>query len=327
MAERLRFSVDTILMSYARIFFAESHLLGFIVFIATLTVPLLGLFGLLGGIVSSLFASIIGMDRDSVRKGVYGLNGVLIGLGVGYYFTPTGGTIVVLVLASIILTFVTVLLNTVLHYQCGLPAMSMPFNLLTWLVIGASAVISGIQPHGEYLQLLDLPDGLLPQWLGSFLSALGGVLFQPNQVTGLLLAAGLVIWSRIALLLLLTGFVTSSVLQISLGINADAVGGGSLTFNQMFAALAIGGIFMVPGPGSLLLAIVTAASSLFILTGIGGGGADVQVCRGNVSACPAIQPSRHADPLYHPPTPPPILRPTSGSGPPRFPGGESESLS
>jgi len=270
MAERLRFSVDTILMSYARIFFAESRLLGFIVFIATLTVPLLGIFGLLGGMVSSLFASIIGMDRDSVRKGVYGLNGVLTGLGVGHYFAPTTGTLVVLVLASIILTFVTVSLNMLLHYQCGLPAMSMPFNLLTWLVIGASAVISGIQPHGEHLHLLAVPDGLLPQWLGSFLSALGGVLFQPNQVTGLLVAAGLVIWSRIALLLLLTGFVTNSVLQISLGINTDAVGGGSLTFNHMFAALAIGGIFMVPGPGSLLLAIVTAASSLFILTGIGG---------------------------------------------------------
>lgn len=270
MVELLRFSVDTILLSYARIFFAESRLLGSIVFIATLTVPLLGLFGLLGGIISSLVASLIGMDRDSVRKGVYGLNGILTGLGIGYYFAPATGSLVVLVLASIILTFVTILLNTLLHYQCGLPAMSMPFNLLTWLVIGASAVISGLQPHGEHLHLLIMPDGLLPQWLGSFLSALGAVLFQPNQVTGLLLAAGLVIWSRIALLLLLTGFVTSSVLQIFLGINAGAVGGGSLTFNHMFAALAIGGIFTVPGPGSLLLAIVTAASSLFILTGIVG---------------------------------------------------------
>lgn len=270
MDERLRFSVDTILMSYARIFFAESRLLGSIVFIATLTVPLLGLFGLLGGMISSLFASLIGMDRDSVGKGVYGLNGILTGLGIGYYFTPTTGTLVVLILVSIILTFVTVLLNTLLHYQCGLPAMSMPFNLLTWLVIGASAVISGLQPHGEHLHLLIMPDGLLPQWLSSFLSALGAVLFQPNQVTGLLLGAGLVIWSRIALLLLLTGFVTSSVLQIFLGINASDVGGISLTFNHMFAALAIGGIFTVPGPGSLLLAVVTAASSLFILAGIGG---------------------------------------------------------
>lgn len=270
MAERLRFSVDTILMSYARIFFAESRLLGFIVFIATLTVPLLGLFGLLGGMISSLFASLIGMDRGSVKKGVYGLNGILTGLGVGYYFAPAPGTFVVLVLASIILTFVTVLLNMLLHYQCGLPAMSMPFNLLTWLVIGASAVISGIQPHGEHLHLFVMPDGLMPQWLGSFLSALGAVLFQPNQITGLLLAAGLVIWSRIALLLLLTGFVTSSVLQVLLGINASDVGGISLTFNHMFAALAIGGIFTVPGPGSLLLAIMTAASSLFILAGIVG---------------------------------------------------------
>jgi murein DD-endopeptidase MepM/ murein hydrolase activator NlpD len=174
------------------------------------------------------------------------------------------------VLASLLLTCVTVLLNTLLYQQAALPAMSMPFNLLTWLVIAASASLSGIQPHGEHLHILVMPDGLLPHWCGLFLSALGAVLFQPNPVTGLLLALGLVVWSRIALLLMLAGFATTMVLQVFLGIDAAAIGGNSLTFNQMFAALAIGGIFTVPGPGSLLMAIVTAAASLFILTGVAG---------------------------------------------------------
>jgi urea transporter/murein DD-endopeptidase MepM/ murein hydrolase activator NlpD len=270
MNNNLKFSLDTILLSYARIFFAENRLLGSIVFAATLTVPYLGLIGMVGGMLSSLVAAGIGMDRDSVRKGVYGLNGILVGLGVGYYFAPSTGMFVILVLASILVTFVTVLLNTLLYQQAGLPAMSMPFNLLTWLVIAASASLSGIQPHGEHLHILVMPNRLLPHWCGLFLSALGAVLFQPNPVTGLLLALGLVVWSRIALLLMLAGFATTTVLQGFLGIDAAAIGGNSLTFNQMFAALAIGGIFTVPGPGSLLLALVTAATSLFILTGVGG---------------------------------------------------------
>lgn len=268
MAERLKFCADTVLLSYARIFFAENRLLGSIVLIATLNVPVVGFFGLLGGMISSACAALIGMDRDSVRKGVYGLNGILVGLGVGFYFEPTLVMLVVLMLVLILLTFVTITLNTLLYQQSGLPAMSMPFNLITWLVIGAGAVLGNLLPHGEHLHLLALPESLLPRWCGTFLAALGAVLFQPNQVTGLLLAVGLAVWSRIALLLMLAGFATSSALQIFLGINSGAVGGAALTFNHMFAALAIGGIFTVPGPGSLLLALSAAAASLFILTGI-----------------------------------------------------------
>jgi urea transporter/murein DD-endopeptidase MepM/ murein hydrolase activator NlpD len=270
MKKYMIFCADTILMSYARIFFAENRLLGTIVCCATLNVPILGLFGLLGGALSSLFAALIGMDRDSVRKGVYGLNGILVGLGIGYYFMPSAQVLLILVLAALLLTCVTVLLNTLLFQQTGLPAMSMPFNLLTWLIVGSTAAVSGLQPHGEHLHLLALPEECLPQWLAAFLSALGAVLYLPNQVTGLLIAVGLTIWSRIALLLMLAGFATSCLLQVFLGIDVGVIGAGSLTFNQMFAALAIGGIFTVPGPGSLLLAIATATVSLFILTGIGG---------------------------------------------------------
>jgi murein DD-endopeptidase MepM/ murein hydrolase activator NlpD len=115
-----------------------------------------------------------------------------------------------------------------------------------------------------------VPAGLLPFWCGSFLPALGAVLFQPNPVTGLLVAAGLVVWSRIALLLMLAGYSVSCALQVFLGIDPVAVGGIAFTFNQMFAALAIGGIFMVPGPGSFLLGLVAAAVSLIILTGVSG---------------------------------------------------------
>ena len=268
MAERLKFCADTVLLSYARIFFAENRLLGSIVLVATLNVPMVGFFGLLGGMISSTCAALIGMDRDSVRKGVYGLNGILVGLGVGYYFEATPVMLVVLVLVLILLTFVTVILNTLIYQQSGLPAMSMPFNLITWLVIGAGTVLGNLLPHGEHLHLFVMPESFLPVWFGSFLSALGAVLFQSDQVTGLLLAVGLALWSRIALLLMLAGFATSSALQIFLGIDAGAVGGAALTFNHMFAALAIGGIFSVPGPGSLLLALCAAASSLFILTGV-----------------------------------------------------------
>jgi urea transporter/murein DD-endopeptidase MepM/ murein hydrolase activator NlpD len=267
MAEQVRFLCDALLLSYSRIFFAEDRTLGALVLLATLTAPQHAVFGLIGGGLSSLTAWVVGVDRDSVRKGVYGLNGILTGLGIGYYFAPTPAMLIVLLVTSVFLTFVTVFLNALLYRHCGLPAMSMPFTLVSWLVMGASTGCSRMVLQGARAHLAALPSGLLPSWLESFCSALGAVLFRLDPLTGLVIVVGLLAWSRMALLLLAVGFVTTAALQAALGIDPRAVGGDALTFNQMFTALAVGGIFTVPGPGSLLMAILAASGSLLSLAG------------------------------------------------------------
>lgn len=267
MVEQLKFVGDTLLLSYSRIFFAENRLLGAFVLTATMTAPRHALFGLLGGGLSSLTAWLVGMDRDSIRKGVYGLNGILTGLGIGFFFLPSPAMLVMLVTASVLLTFVTVFLNNLLYQYCGLPAMSMPFNLVSWLVMSASSGFSLITPHGVHFHLVTLPSGLLPPWLESFCSALGAILFQLDPLTGLVLVMGLLVWSRMALVLLAVGFITTAFLETVFGIDPRIIDGNALTFNQMFTALAIGGIFTLPGPGSLLMAMVAASGSLLFLVG------------------------------------------------------------
>lgn len=267
MAEQLSFLRDTLLLSYSRIFFAEDRTLGALLVIATLTEPERAVCGLLGGGLSSLLAWGVGMDQDSVSKGVYGLNGVLAGLGIGHHFALTPTALVLLVMASVLVTGLTVFLNAVLSRSCGLPAMSMPFTLVTWLVVGASPLCGRLGMPGGPAPLVALPGGALPLWMESFCSALGAVLYRFEPLAGLVIAAGLLVWSRVALLLLAVGFVTTAALQATLGIDPRAVGGGALTFNQMFTALAVGGIFSVPGPGSLLVSILAAAGSLLLLAG------------------------------------------------------------
>ncbi|MCX6179476.1 MAG: urea transporter [Chlorobiales bacterium] len=267
MAEKLKFIIDALLMSYARIFFSESKILGAFVFTATMIVPFIGMSAFACGLLSSLCALMLGMDRDSVSKGVYGLNGILVGGWIGYYFAPSPAMAVLLVLTALFLTAITVLLNSLLYQMAALPAMSMPFTLITWLLVGASGSLNALVHHRDHLQIIVIPTGLLPYWLETFLSALGAVLYMPDQFVGLIVALGLILWSRIALLLLFIGFATSSIMMQQLGIDSSAVAGNSLIFNHMFAALAIGGIFTVPGPGSLLFAVLAAASSLLILVG------------------------------------------------------------
>lgn len=267
MAGKLKLILDALLMSYARIFFSDRRHLGLIVLCATLIVPAVGVPALVCGALSSMCALLLGMDRDSVSKGVYGLNGVLVGAGIGFYFVPSAAMAAVLVLAALMVTILTILVNTLLYQQSALPAMSIPFTLMTWLILASSGAVRSLIRHHDRIHLLPMPEGLLPYSFEAFFSALGAVLFLPDPLVGLVVAIGLMLWSRIALLLLFTGFATGSVLIQQLGIDSTVVGGNTLLFNHMLAALAIGGIFSMPGPGSLLFAVGAAATSLLLLVG------------------------------------------------------------
>ncbi len=270
MAGVVKALLDTLLLGYSRIFFAENRLLGAFVLAATLTAPLQGLFGLLGGALSSLSAFLLGMDRTSVGKGIYGFNGILAGLGIGYYFTPGPAAVLLLMAAALLLTLSTVLLNNLLYHYCGLPAMSMPFNLTVWLLTAGAAGFSGLSTPAPPTMAFDPPTHLLPYWLDIFCTSLGAVLFRSDQVAGLVLAVGLLLWSRLALILLAAGLVVSVVLQKFLGMAPAFLGGHTLTFNAMLSALALGGIYTIPGPGSLLMAIAGAGCAVFVLAGTRG---------------------------------------------------------
>ena len=263
----MNFILDTILMSYARVFFSSNRLLGGFILASTFIIPVHGVFGLAGGVFSSLFARLFGMNREAVQGGIYGFNGILTGLALGYFFEPTATMIALLLCASIIVTFVTIFLNDAFSRLLGLPAMSMPLNLVAWLLLVASAGLGYLSPSAERCQLVALPSGLLPDQANWFFSALGSVLFQVNPVAGIIICVGLIIWSRIALLLMLAGFVASFWMQDFLGIDPTSLGGYSLAFNHMFAAFAIGGIFTVPGPASLMLAVIASLVSTIILAG------------------------------------------------------------
>ncbi len=267
MDERIAFARDTLLLSYSRVFFAESRLLGLCIMFATMVSPGHGLFGLLGGLFANLFAWRLGMDREGLGKGVYGFNGILTGLALTYSFAPNLQLLFTLLAASLVLTLITIGLNQLLFQYCGLPALSMPLNLVTWLILSAALRIGNLNRLTEHWTLVSLPADLLPWELGQFLTAIGAALFQTNPVSGLIIAIGVLCWSRIAMILLTAGFFVALWAQGFLGLEQGDLSSYCLDFNHMFAALAIGGIFTIPGPGSFCLALAAAVLSVLILAG------------------------------------------------------------
>ncbi|HLD99468.1 MAG TPA: urea transporter [Bdellovibrionota bacterium] len=253
MAERLSYLSDTLLRSYSQILFSESRSVGAAILVSSLVIPAHGFCGIVGGLSSAAFAFLIGMDRIAVRKGLFGFNGVLTGLALGYFFSLTPSLLALLLVGSILVTLLTILINHVFMVHLAAPAMSMPFNVATWLILLASMDFGILNAALPREALIALPwDAPYPADL--FLRNVGAILFQFSPLSGLIITLGLLAYSRIALLLLVAGFLAALGVQEFLFASETQW----LAFNPMLAALAIGGVFLIPGPASLLLALVAA---------------------------------------------------------------------
>ena len=268
MAARVSFWLDSLLRSYARIFFADSRLLGAAILASTFVFPAHGFFGLLAVIIVNAAALAVGLERSGIRQGLYGFNGVLTGLGIGFFYNWNLQSLSILIAAAILVLFVRVLVDRFLGYYLGLPAMSIPFTLVTWLLLLASLEFGYLGVSTERLQLFKIQVEGLPGWIDCLLCNFGAVLFQINPLSGLIIVIGLLLYSPAALLLGVLGFLAGSGLHGFLGIDTTLVTSHFLGFNYILTALALGGIFAVPSPGSLLVAAAGVFCSVLILTGL-----------------------------------------------------------
>jgi len=265
MAEGLRAALRILLLSYSQILFAESPLLGMAVLLGSLASPQHGITGLLGAVIANSSAWLFGLDRQALRRGIYGYNGVLVGLALGSLYALDVRVAIVLAVACVGLVFLVAGLNYAFAYYFGLPALSLPFTLVTW-----GATLSAL--NMGYLKPLTPPTvGLpqlvvLPDWLAFSFTKLSAVLFQSNAWSGLILFCGLVLYSRVSVLMMFAGFAAAYGVHDYLGLKAGLLQGYSLALSAMFSSLALGGIFVVPSLGSFIFAMIAAVLSVFFLS-------------------------------------------------------------
>ena len=259
---------ESVSVSYAAIFFSKSRMFGIAVLITTFLYPLHGVSGLLGVLFSNAWAYLLGTDRTSIRGGRFGMNGVLVGLAVGSFYALNVQLLVLFLLATLLLTLVTIFLNYLFHLYIGLPALSMPFNITTWLMMLAGLSLGNLTP-AQNLPVVDLPFAM-PQPITAFLSTFSAILFQSNPLSGLLIALAVLLYSRIALTLMTAGFLVAFCIYSLLGLDAEMITIHALSFNATFAALALGGMFLIPSAGSLSLGLLASAVAVILTVACDG---------------------------------------------------------
>lgn len=281
--------INSTLNSYSTVFFSNNKLFSVLILLITFIDISAGISGLIAVLFTNIVAYLMGYNKTSISKGSYAFNSLLVGLGLGvtYEFTLAFG--ILLLLSSIFTFFLTISLEGIIG-KYALPFLSLPFLLAIWLFFIATEHFNSLQmsEHSIYIynELYNIGGMLLvnkynqlnamqiPISLTIYFKSLGAIFFQYTLIAGIIIALGLLIYSRIAFSLSLLGFYTAYVFNMFIGVNLNEYDYSYIGFNFILTAIAIGGFFIVPSRSSYfwvillvpLIAIVTAGSNrVFIM--------------------------------------------------------------
>jgi len=274
--------LSSIVNSYTQIFFSNNRIFALVLMAVTFFDVWAGLSGIIAVMVSNILAYLTGLNRQSIKKGFYGFNSLLVGLGLGVFYQPGTAFFIVLIFASLLTLFLTLFVEGVVG-KYGLPFLSLSFLLGTWLVSLATRQFTALQVsergifmtnemfslggHSMVASYNWLTNLGLPDSVRLYFTSLGAIFFQYHLFAGVLIAAGLLIYSRIAFLLSLLGFFSAWAYYNIVGADIHELSYSYIGFNFILTSIAVGGFFIIPSRWSFLWVILLTPLISIILTG------------------------------------------------------------
>lgn len=126
-----------------QVFFVDGIVTGVLLYIAVFWASWrLGLYALIGSALALLIAYGLGGEHSLITHGLYGYNAILTCMAVTFVFSTKSNRF--RIISGIVATCLTVPLTasiTTLLLPYGLPALTLPYVLCTWLFLGARKVL------------------------------------------------------------------------------------------------------------------------------------------------------------------------------------------
>lgn len=270
---------DTILNSYAQIFFSLNKTLAIIIILVTFISPFLGICGLFAVVLTNLLAKLFHFNNTLIREGMYGFNALLLGLVLGFEFKLNIPFVIVFISAIFLLLFFTSIVQQI-FVKYKLPYLTIPFLLTYWFIYLAAGSFSFMEMQEHYIYVTNykateslspyysfahsMDDWQIPLFFKSYFKTLSATFFQNSVLAGTLLALGLLYFSRIAFSLTLLGFGSAFVTFRILGLDTALLTEYLVGSNFIFLAIAVGCFYVVPNKWTYL-AVILLTPALAIL--------------------------------------------------------------
>jgi urea transporter len=281
--------VDSCLRGVGQVCFMNNPVTGLAIIVGMFVAEAwLGFAGVLGLVVSTLAAILIGMDRGAIRAGLYGFNGVLVGAGMSLFMQPDwdGLVMVWIAAAAALSTVVHAALANVFIGAWKVPPFTLAFNFMTLMfLIGALNYANGrvgglVAPADAQVTSGDVSNTLrsaadaasannIEGVANAIFRGIGQLFFANSVAAGIIIVVGLAVCSRIAAIFALLGSAAGMLTGLAVGASGVAIYNGLWGFNSFDAAIAVGGVFFVLTLRTGVLAIACAVLAALLFGAIG----------------------------------------------------------
>lgn len=261
--------IEGLLNSYAQVFFSQDKLLACILMGITFFDFEAGLSGVLSVLVAQATALIFSFSKEGIRDGSSTYNVAMVGVGIGIFYDLNISVLVLLVITAMLTLFLTIWF-AVNMAKSGLPFLSLPFLLVMWVLILGAENFTVLELNRKtthtlastipsvFIYVNSWVEGLpLSNVLHLFFRSLGAIFFQYNDLAGVLITIGLLIYSRMAFTLALYGFSIGYFFYYQFEGDFHHLIYSYIGFNFILTAIAMGGFFVVPSKKSYLLLLFT----------------------------------------------------------------------
>jgi urea transporter len=192
---------------------------------------LMGLGAVLGVCTATFAAHMLKYEKKNIANGLYGFNGVLVGIAVAYFFGLSAITVGAIVVGAVLSSLI---MNFMLARRW--PAFTFPFVVAAWVVMLALGIAGQVMlASGPAAQA-----GAI-DFAGVFGAGIGQVMFQQNVVTGCLFLLGILAASRISAGYALLGAAIGALVGLGLGVQFTLVNAGLFGYNAVLCGIALGG--------------------------------------------------------------------------------------
>ena len=257
--------VNYVLRGIGQVIFINNPISGLLILIALfIQAPWVGAMGLLGVVTSTLMALLLKLDKNTIRNGIFGYNGVLVGAALATFSDPSsglgmGGWAIAILIFSALSTVLMATFGVWWAKTIKTPPLTLPFIIAT--LIGL-AIAQWVPQLGLNLAAPTAvaPAAVVnwPQLLAAIPIGVGQVFLASKFLSGLLIVIAVALCSPLGAVVGLFGCGLGVWAGLLLGITPDTLYFGLWGYNAVLCAMAIGGIFYAPNGKSIVIGAIAA---------------------------------------------------------------------
>lgn len=223
-----------------------------------------------GLVIATLSAQLLDCDEPSIQSGLFGFNGILVGVALPTFIAATPQLWVYIIIGSALSTVITAAFGATLTKSWGIPGSTGPFVLTGWLMVAGAYSFGALEVTGDSPKLVsDYVQGIATvpaniELVQIFFRNIAQVFLLGNEVSGALILLGIFVASRQAGIAAALGSLIAMVTAIGMRADPAVVIQGLYGFSPVLTAIAVGVVFLKADGKVVVYAVLATIVTVFI---------------------------------------------------------------